>query len=95
MFYSLKQAHLGRLSPDDYRICEAQSTYGRTWYDQGRVLDVSDSGWDSEMVEYAWVVPRGDEYLMFYSGNGFGATGTGLAIGKVASEPDESAVGIR
>lgn len=83
MFYSFKQAHEGRLLPANYRICEAQSSDLQTWYDQGVALDVSESGWDSSMVAYAWVVPRGNEYLMFYSGNDFGVTGTGLAIGRV------------
>ncbi|MGE3313796.1 MAG: hypothetical protein AB7O26_01685 [Planctomycetaceae bacterium] len=95
MFYSFKQAHSNRLLPDEYRICEAHSMYGRMWYDQGVVLDVSASGWDSEMVEYAWVIPQGDEYLMFYSGNGFGATGTGLAIGRYASADVEPTVDLR
>ncbi len=93
MWYSFKQAF--EPSPGDflpqtqkkYRVCSAESLYGRGWCDQGQTLDVSGEGWDSEMVEYAWVVPRGDEYLMFYSGNSYGATGTGVAIGRLEVEP--------
>jgi hypothetical protein len=34
------------------------------------------------MIEYAYVLPRDTGYVMFYNGNGFGATGTGVMIGR-------------
>jgi hypothetical protein len=32
------------------------------------------------MVEYACVLDRGEERVMLYNGNGYGATGIGAAI---------------
>lgn len=38
-------------------------------------ITISESGWDSEMVAFPYIV---DNY-MFYSGNGFGREGFGYA----------------
>ena len=43
-------------------------------------IDVSDTGWDSEMIEYSYVIKQDDRYIMFYNGNGFGQSGIGYAI---------------
>ena len=43
-------------------------------------LDVSESGWDSEMVCYPYVFEYNDKLYMLYNGNGYGKTGIGLAI---------------
>jgi hypothetical protein len=44
-------------------------------------IDVSDSGWDSEMTAYPYVHmgSNGKTYL-FYNGNGFGRSGLGYAV---------------
>lgn len=42
-------------------------------------IDVSPSGWDSEMVEYPFVLDHNGERYMLYNGNGFGSSGVGLA----------------
>ncbi len=65
-----------------YRIGYAESVDGRHWRRLPSGIDTSPEGWDSEMIEYAYVIKRGEEYVMFYSGNGFGASGTGAAIGR-------------
>jgi len=65
-----------------YRIGYAESVDGRHWRRLPSGIDTSPEGWDSEMIEYASVIKRGEEYVMFYSGNGFGASGTGAAIGR-------------
>jgi predicted GH43/DUF377 family glycosyl hydrolase len=64
-----------------YRIYYAESDDGITWRRQSEPdLSVSDSGWDSEMVEYPFVFDhKGARYLL-YSGNTFGQTGFGLAV---------------
>ena len=67
---------------EKYRIQHAVSGDGVTWtrlgQDQG--IDVSTDGWDSDMIEYPCVFDhRGRRYLL-YAGNGFGATGFGLAV---------------
>jgi predicted GH43/DUF377 family glycosyl hydrolase len=64
-----------------YRIYYAESEDGISWSRQAEPdLSVSESGWDSEMVEYPFVFDhRGARYIL-YSGNTFGRTGFGLAV---------------
>jgi hypothetical protein len=65
-----------------YRIGRAKSRDGGQWAlnleDPG--IDVSDSGWDSEMIEYPYVFSHANETYMLYNGNGYGRTGFGLAV---------------
>lgn len=65
-----------------YRIGAAKSQNGSVWdLDlDGSGIDVSGSGWDSEMVAYPYVFEHGGDLYMLYNGNGFGKTGFGLAI---------------
>ena len=42
-------------------------------------IDVSESGWDSEMISYPYIVEGEGELFMFYNGNGFGRSGFGLS----------------
>lgn len=74
MWYS----HRGRA----YRIGYAESADGRTWErrDASAGIDVSDSGWDSQMVEYPFVFDHEGQRYMLYNGNNYGETGFGLAI---------------
>jgi hypothetical protein len=67
---------------DKYRIRYAQSPDGIAWTRQdGAVgIDVSPSGWDSEMIEYPCVFDHGGHRYMLYSGNGYGRAGFGLAV---------------
>ncbi|MCZ6541893.1 MAG: hypothetical protein O6704_09615 [Nitrospinae bacterium] len=67
---------------DSYRIGYAESTDGLAWTrkDELAGIDVSDNGWDSEMIEYPHVFDHKDSRYMFYNGNGFGKTGFGLAV---------------
>ena len=64
-----------------YRMGYARSTDLRTWerIDAAAGIDVSDSGWDSQMVAYPCVIETPVGVLMFYNGNGFGASGIGWA----------------
>ena len=64
-----------------YRIYHAQSDDGIAWRRTPEpAIDVSDSGWDSEMVEYPFVFDHGGDRYMLYAGNGFGKAGFGIAI---------------
>lgn len=67
---------------DAYRIGYAESTDGRTWIrrDNEVGIDVSHSGWDSEMIEYPFVFDHSGHRYMLYNGNGYGKTGLGLAV---------------
>jgi predicted GH43/DUF377 family glycosyl hydrolase len=63
-----------------YKIGFAVSKDGIQWNRYPVLgLDVSESGWDSEMVSYGMVLQRENQLEMYYSGNGFGRSGLGLA----------------
>jgi len=69
-----------------YSLAEAVSEDGFTWHrgegDENVVLtpdaDNPDS-WEHQMVEYPSVLRIDDRLILFYCGNGYGATGIGLA----------------
>jgi len=64
-----------------YRIYCAKSSDGISWRREAEpVLQVSESGWDSEMVEYPFVFEHESELYMLYSGNDFGKAGFGIAV---------------
>ena len=65
-----------------YRIRYAVSKDGITWdrHDHLAGIDVSASGWDSEMICYPYVFDHAGQRYMLYNGNGYGKTGFGLAV---------------
>lgn len=63
-----------------YRIGYAESRDALSWTRMPSGIAPSSGGWDSEMVEYAYVLKESDRFLMFYNGNQFGQDGTGLAV---------------
>ena len=66
-----------------YRIRYAKSRDGVTWERKPVEfvgLDVSSSGWDSEMICYPHVFDHKGKRYMLYNGNGYGRTGFGLAV---------------
>lgn len=69
-------------SGEKYRIGYSYSPNGKTWelrlHDAG--IDISSSGWDSEMIEYPFVFGHKAQRYMLYNGNGYGQTGFGLAV---------------
>ena len=67
-----------------YRIGYAESGDGIKWerIDDQVGIDVSESGWDSEMIEYAFVFMHDNQHYMLYNGNGYGANGIGLAVAE-------------
>lgn len=64
-----------------YRIGYAESDDGRRWrrLDDQVGIDISQEGWDSEMIEYPFVFDHEGQRYMLYNGNGYGKTGFGLA----------------
>ena len=66
----------------NYRIGYAESRDGIHWdrKDDEVGIDVSESGWDSEMIVYPFVFDHKDQKYMLYNGNGYGKTGIGLAV---------------
>jgi predicted GH43/DUF377 family glycosyl hydrolase len=75
MFYS----HRGE---KPYRIGYAESDDGITWIrkDDEIGIDVSKEGWDSEMIEYPFVIKHVNKQILFYNGNEYGKSGIGYAI---------------
>lgn len=67
---------------DAYRIGYAESADGHKWERKDHLagIDVSESGWDSEMMCYPSVFRHKDKTYMLYNGNGYGKTGFGLAV---------------
>jgi predicted GH43/DUF377 family glycosyl hydrolase len=65
-----------------YRIGYAESTDGLQWKrkDEEAGIDVSPVGWDSEMIEYAFVFDHNGNRYVLYNGNSYGKTGIGLAV---------------
>lgn len=78
MWYSFRESKKN----NTYRIGYAESEDGIKWkrLDDLVNLDVSDSGWDSEMIEYAYLYEFKEKIYMLYNGNSYGKTGMGLAV---------------
>ena len=76
-----------------YRIGYAQSGDGLAWKRDDRLagIEVSDSGWDSTMMCYPYVIEIDGQLYMFYNGNSFGQTGIGCA--KLQGELPQSILG--
>ncbi len=74
MWYSVNQS-------GKYHIGYAESDDGMKWVrkDDEVGITVSESGWDSEEIEYPCVFDHKGERYMLYNGNGYGRTGFGLA----------------
>ncbi len=75
MWYSVR--YIDKL----YRIGYAESKNGLDWQrlDEQAGIDVSPTGWDSEMICYPAVVQHGKRLYLFYNGNNNGQTGFGWA----------------
>jgi len=67
---------------DSYRIGYAKSEDGLRWTrkDSSVGIDVSKTGWDSDMIEYPFVFDHKNQRYMLYNGNDYGKTGFGLAV---------------
>ncbi|MGC7405614.1 hypothetical protein ACPWR0_06305 [Pandoraea pneumonica] len=65
-----------------YRIRYATSPDGVQWtrHDDQVGIDVSETGWDSEMICYPFVFDHAGRRYMLYNGNGYGKTGFGIAV---------------
>ena len=65
-----------------YQMAYAESNDGINWIrdDKKLGLDLSETGWDSEMMAYPFVLNYKDKKYMFYNGNNFGNAGFGYAV---------------
>ena len=67
---------------DTYRIGSASSSDGIKWErdDENVGIEVSEEGWDSEMICYAHPLTHDGCVFALYNGNAYGHTGVGLAL---------------
>ncbi|MCX7638160.1 MAG: hypothetical protein N2044_09990 [Cyclobacteriaceae bacterium] len=81
MFFSYRYSLNYRNRERGYRIGYAVSDDLFFWSrkDDMAGIDVSDEGWDSEMISYPNVFQLDNELYMLYLGNGVGRCGFGLA----------------
>ena len=81
MFFSYRHSHNYKGRDGGYRIGYAWSLDMTTWNrcDDLAGMEVSDHGWDSEMVCYPHVFTIDGETYMLYQGNEMGRFGMGLA----------------
>ena len=68
----------------EYRFGYAESEDGLNWVrnDDYAGIDVSKSGWDSEMIAYPCVFECDDYVFMLYNGNNYGYDSLGWAVAK-------------
>lgn len=66
---------------NSYRIGYAYSENLQDWTRDDHLSGISpsDTGWDSKMIAYPYVVKVKNKFLLFYNGNGFGQSGFGFA----------------
>jgi predicted GH43/DUF377 family glycosyl hydrolase len=81
MFFSYRHAVGFKSKERGYRIGYAASDDLVHWSrdDLSAGIDVSEEGWDSQMVSYAHVFELDDRVYMLYQGNDIGRVGFGLA----------------
>ncbi|BAX79447.1 hypothetical protein ALGA_1061 [Labilibaculum antarcticum] len=81
MFFCYRYSLNFRGKEGGYRIGYASSDDLITWVRDDRKvgIDISDEGWDSEMIAYPHVFELDDKIYMFYLGNQVGRYGFGLA----------------
>ena len=80
--YRMWYSYRGNGLVETYRIGYAESNDGRSWTRKDDLvgIDVSESGWDSEMICYPFIFDHKGKRYMLYNGNGYGKTGFGLAV---------------
>lgn len=64
---------------ESYKIKTATLIEDKWIRDKNIDLDISQEGWDSEMVAYPYIIKENNNLIMFYNGNAFGKTGIGYA----------------
>lgn len=81
MFFCYRHGLNYRGKQNGYRIGYAWSSDLINWFreDNKVGIDVSDEGWDSEMISYPHVFELDGKIYMFYLGNSVGKEGFGLA----------------
>jgi sucrose-6-phosphate hydrolase SacC (GH32 family) len=82
MFFCYRFSSHYRGKENGYRIGYASSTNLIDWArdDTKAGIDVSEQGWDSEMISYPHIFELDEKTYLAYLGNGVGREGFGLAV---------------
>jgi hypothetical protein len=83
MSYSYRNVRDYRTNPEQsYRLGYAESEDGLVWTRRDEEVGISrsETGWDSQMMEYCSVFEHKGNRFLLYNGNGFGQSGFGYAI---------------
>ncbi|MBO0938140.1 hypothetical protein J2I47_16430 [Fibrella sp. HMF5335] len=83
MYFSYRSATNYRTDVErSYRMGCAESADGITWTrtDEQTGIERSAEGWDSQMMDYCHIFDHKGQWIMLYNGNGFGASGFGMAV---------------
>lgn len=82
MFFSYRDTRNYKSREGGYRIGYAVSSDMINWQRNDDLIDIplSDTGWDSEMINYPHLFELGASTYMLYQGNAMGRTGFGLAV---------------
>jgi hypothetical protein len=80
--YKAWYSYRGGPKGDTYRIGYAESEDGLKFIRKDHLvdLDISQDGWDSEMICYPEIFDMQGKRYMLYNGNGYGKSGFGLAV---------------
>jgi predicted GH43/DUF377 family glycosyl hydrolase len=70
-----------------YSMSEAASNDGYVWNrgeggDNLSLAPSPENEWENQMVEYPSILEEGEQFRLFYCGNGYGMTGIGTALGN-------------
>jgi hypothetical protein len=76
MWYSIRTRSKG------YRLGYAESDRGKIWIrkDEEVGIDISEQGWDSQMIHCSCIQKTKYGTYLFYNGNNYGETGFGVAV---------------
>ena len=82
MFFSYRDIHNYKSREGGYRIGYASSPDMLHWQRNDDLADIglSETGWDSEMINYPHIFELDGETYILYQGNGMGRAGFGLAV---------------
>lgn len=88
MLFSYREIENYKQKEGGYRIGYASSSNLLDWSrdDSFTYIELSESGWDSEMINYPHVFEVENQVYMLYQGNAMGKEGFGLAV----LEPDST-----
>jgi hypothetical protein len=67
---------------EQYRIVRAESPDGLHWTRSAGFVPPARGSWDSMMQAYPMHLQDGERSVLFYNGNGYGATGFGVAVAE-------------